>query len=76
MTEQELKPCYEEITILWQFMKEFLIRTDNETEPDKYWGDVVARFREYGRGKGEFLNTILVRGIRELERIKKCTSES
>lgn len=76
MSEEKLKEYHDDVVVLWKFMKEFLIRTDNETDPDKYWGDVVARFREYGHGKGEFLNTILVRGIRELERIKKCTNES
>lgn len=53
-------------------MKEFLARTDDQTDPDRYWQDVVARYREYAHGKGEFVNEIFVQGIKELERCK-CT---
>ncbi len=76
MTQEEIKPYHDDVVALWKFMKEFLLRTDSETDPDRYWYDVVSRYKTITQGQSKFLHEICVKGIRELERVKRCTSAS
>lgn len=72
MTEEELRKRYKAFTEGWQFMKTFLLR-DSQTDPDKYWQDLV---NQSYHGHDKFTAEIYVAAIREIERVKKCTSES
>ena len=73
MTEEQLKSYHHSINSLWIFMKEFLTRTDNETDPDTYWQELVDKSYQ---GKDKFTAKIFVAAILEIERVKKCTNES
>ena len=68
MTEGKLREYHATIAGLWKFMKEYLTRTDNKTDPDKYWADLVDNSYH---GPDEFKAKIYVAAIREIERAKK-----
>ena len=68
MAEDVLKTYHQTINNLWKYMKEYLTRTDNKTNPDKYWGDLVDHSYH---GNDDFKAMIYTAAIKEIERVKK-----